>query len=139
MLDRKSVLVSAATHFRTVLEQVGGRYIPHFSDFPRGCCGDTCYLLATYLSRLGLGCFRYVNGWRNGFSHGWLVQDEVIIDITADQFEDGPGRVIVSNDSAWHQHFVDGQEPEECFLAEGDLLLKAYHLIAPHLQSTLKI
>ncbi len=38
-------------------------------------------------------------------SHAWLAKGTLVIDITADQFIDGPAPVIVSNSSAWHSQF----------------------------------
>ena len=46
-----------------------------FDRFPRGCCGDTCYLLATFLRTKGVKTL-YV--WRDyhGQSHAWLVVND---------------------------------------------------------------
>lgn len=43
-----------------------------FCSFPRGCCGDTCYLLAEYLRVKGIDTI-YVNGVDYDQSHAWLV------------------------------------------------------------------
>lgn len=43
-----------------------------FSHFPRGCCGDTCYLLAEYLRTFGVESI-YYSGNRKDWSHAWLV------------------------------------------------------------------
>lgn len=43
-----------------------------FNQFPRGCCGDTCYLLAEYLKTKGIQTI-YVCGSDHGQSHAWLV------------------------------------------------------------------
>ena len=115
-----------ATQFRSMLERTGAACFQHFDEFPRGCCGDTCYLLATHLEATGFGRFIYRVGWRDGCSHAWLEQDGIIVDITADQFADGPGPVIVTNDSDWHRQFINGQESYECRLAATDELMKGY-------------
>ena len=46
-----------------------------FSEFPRGCCGDTCYLLAEYLLERGIRT-EYVWGLKGSQSHAWLVVAE---------------------------------------------------------------
>lgn len=63
-----------------------------FNRFPRGCCGDTCDLLAEYLMGYGIRTY-YVcgtfssNSLESVCSHAWLeMENGVIIDITGDQF-----------------------------------------------------
>ena len=43
-----------------------------FRKFPRGCCGDTCCLLAEYLLAHGIDTI-YVCGSERDQSHAWLV------------------------------------------------------------------
>lgn len=43
-----------------------------FCNFPRACCGDTCYLLAEYLRQKGIESI-YVCGDYKGQTHAWLV------------------------------------------------------------------
>lgn len=43
-----------------------------FRNFPRGCCGDTCCLLAEYLLEHGIDTV-YVCGSEQDQSHAWLV------------------------------------------------------------------
>ena len=43
-----------------------------FNDFPRGCCGDACDLLAKHLLFKGIDTL-YVLGDFDGKSHAWLV------------------------------------------------------------------
>lgn len=43
-----------------------------FRNFPTGCCGDTCDLLATFLLSYDIETI-YVCGVRNRQSHAWLV------------------------------------------------------------------
>jgi hypothetical protein len=66
-------------------------------------------LLGYYLKTHGFGTFDYVSGeaWdENGewFSHAWLRQGDVIVDITADQFP-GNAPVIVTDASPWYSGF----------------------------------
>jgi len=46
-----------------------------FCHFPRGCCGDTCYLLASFLNDYGVETL-YVWGDRGFQSHAWLVVND---------------------------------------------------------------
>jgi hypothetical protein len=62
------------------------------AKFPAGCCGDTAELLGSYLEDNGLkDCF-YVSGEAGGGNseiktHAWIEQGDLVIDITADQFQ----------------------------------------------------
>ena len=64
-----------------------------FSRFPCGCCGDTCDLLAKFFWQYEIRA-TYISGTNyvdNPFesqTHAWLLIDrEVIVDITGDQFK----------------------------------------------------
>ena len=48
------------------------KQIMRFEDFPRGSCGDTCYLLAEYLLEHNIYT-EYVCGTKWPQSHAWLV------------------------------------------------------------------
>lgn len=84
----------------------GGGYIA-FRDFPHGSCGDASILLGEYLSGLGYGDWNYIPGTRirDDFSHAWIEQNGVIVDITADQFDDVNEPVIVTRSRDWHGQF----------------------------------
>jgi|WetSurMetagenome_2_1015567.scaffolds.fasta_scaffold873913_1 hypothetical protein len=105
-------LTEIAIRFRSALESmlIQERSVT-LQDFPRGSCGDATLLLGTYLIEEGFGPFDYMLGERSGpmgegwTSHAWLEQDDLIIDITADQFPDGPGKVVICRDSTWHAAF----------------------------------
>lgn len=71
-------------------------------NFPLGSCGDSTDLLASHLEETGFGASDYVLGMKKGASHAWLQIEGLIVDITADQFEDGPGQVVVVPQSDWH-------------------------------------
>lgn len=57
----------------------------------------------------GYGEFHYVSGERGNnkdrYSHAWLLQDQLIIDITADQFNEIEQKVTVTDSSEWHKTF----------------------------------
>jgi hypothetical protein len=107
----------AASDFRAAIEKCDKRSLGiEFDQFPHGSCGAVAELLGKYLRDCGLGDFRYVSGRRHlpgddqGRSHAWLRQGEVIVDITADQFGEGHGSVVVTTDSSWHDSFGDQHE-----------------------------
>lgn len=100
-----------AREFRAALEACDpGLLTICFEDFPRGACGDASLLLAMYLHECGLGPFDYVCGERRDGeddfqSHAWLQKGDVIVDITADQFDGAPGAVIVTRSENFHRQF----------------------------------
>jgi hypothetical protein len=96
----------AAIRFRHGMEacKTTRRYIA-FEHFPHGSCGEASLLLGRYFEEQGLGTFDYIWGQRGDRSHGWLQLGVLIVDITADQFPDAPGPVIVGTDDTWHRRF----------------------------------
>jgi hypothetical protein len=67
--------------------------------------------MALYLTDKGFAEVQYVwgirqsNSWTNDETHAWLEIGDAIIDITSDQFPDGPGPVVVTQDHSWHSQF----------------------------------
>jgi len=111
-------LFREASRVRKAIEELPQELRPHnFDIFPNGCCGDTCLILGIYLHEVcEFPVLDYVTGARRSradnalMSHAWLQLDAVIVDITADQFRDGPGPVLVTESSLWHGEFnVDVQ------------------------------
>lgn len=101
--------------FRSAMDKSHKQFGPEFSNFPRGCCGAVAELLAAFLKDEGLGTFALVSGWRENrsMSHAWLEGEGLIIDATADQFEDHEGQVLVARASTWHDQFREGTERQE--------------------------
>lgn len=110
-LNDTTLIERLAYDLRAVLESLAPSLPIGLAEFPRGACGDTSLLLGTLLVDHGVAGFEYICGDRGSHddgtwtSHAWLHRDGLVIDITADQFDDGPGPVIVSSDSAWHRGF----------------------------------
>ena len=96
-----------AERFRRCLEQIHPRLGTAFVTFPAGSCADSSKLLGQWLAEHGALRLMYVAAVRRGKSHAWLEYDELIIDITADQFEDGPRAVYVGKGSSFHREFKD--------------------------------
>ena len=110
----------AATDFRNAIEICAPSLGISFKSFPRGSCGDAAPLLGTYLIEQGLCEFQYMLGDYgkrtdiNWSSHAWLQLDNLVVDITADQFPEITEKVIVQDFSKWHtklngvpQHVAD--------------------------------
>jgi hypothetical protein len=112
MKEKDLIKIKAlATNFRSAIEKCDKSVLITFENFPRGSCGDACLLLAKYLQNNGCGVFNYICGVIYGpeeydeQSHAWLERDDVIVDITADQFPDINESVIVTTDHAWYNAF----------------------------------
>ncbi len=101
MIDDLSLsdnLTSIVNSVRLLLEAplVSASYIG-FAQFPQGACSDPSCLLGIILEEKGLGSWELLQGIHNKRTHGWLVQDTTIIDITADQFDRSIQNLIIQN------------------------------------------
>ena len=93
---------------RKLLEKASNeKAADYFLDsFPRGKCGLTCRVLGPWLiSMFPDYRFEYVCGFRGEQSHAWIEARGLIIDITADQFDDISDKVIVGYDHKIHDTF----------------------------------
>lgn len=68
----------------------------------------------------GIAGFEYQGGTTGShddgtwFSHVWLVRGSLIVDITADQFDDNISPVRVSNSEPWYDVFhLDERKPSD--------------------------
>ncbi len=118
MTDEEAEIGRIAMRLRDCIEVVNRKHLPFsMQNFPRGSCGDSALLLGAFLSDLGHSGFKYVCGERGSVAdntwttHAWLGRGSLIVDITADQFADAPGPVIVAYDSVWHGSFKADREP----------------------------
>jgi hypothetical protein len=126
-----SRLRGLAVSLRAAIERCDRQRLPvTFREFPRGSCGDAAILLGTFLKEQGAGTFTYIAGRRgrghNRYSHAWLEQDNVIVDITGDQFSSSIGSVFVATHSPWHRTFKREQQHEA-----------DYHIYDQHAVATL--
>ena len=78
-----------------------------FQTFPRGCCGDTCYLLAEYLRSNGYETI-YVCGRCRDQSHAWLVLKDDRVKMPQEQFNTIPEEIK----TVLHQYGGDIQQDE---------------------------
>ena len=107
-----SDILILAKRFRRAIETTPKSTLPlGFAEFPSGSCADASIILGAYLHDQGHGSFALFRGSRGRMdddtygTHAWLIQDDLIVDITADQFDDVDPAVIVSRDSKWHNQF----------------------------------
>ncbi|ASA21276.1 hypothetical protein [Paenibacillus donghaensis] len=115
-LHRK--IYDSATLFRRAIEKMDiSEYSmsPWFNRFPRACCGDASNLLAKYLREQHGVETIYVCGWRKGQSHAWLEYNDLIIDITADQFEEIFEPAVVTTDKTFHSRFLNQKYSDSDF------------------------
>lgn len=71
-------------------------------SFPNGCCLSASLLLGNFLKDVGYRNIYLMSG--NEGEHYWLEVDNIIVDITCDQFPNIEQRVIIieSNKSEFH-------------------------------------
>ena len=77
-----------------------------FCEFPKDKCMIAARLVGDYLHQqldIPLKRIQIATNSRRIGRHAWTMLDEIIIDITADQFDDCSEQVIVSRKSAWHR------------------------------------
>ena len=108
MKNDKDRLYALSVEFREAILKSNKNMLPvTLHNFPNGACGDASLLLGDYLYSIGYSQVAYVSGWRNNQSHAWIEIDDVIIDITADQFSEKKDAVIVTTDKSWHNQFIE--------------------------------
>ncbi|AFV05408.1 hypothetical protein [Dehalobacter sp. CF] len=101
-------LKELCSQFRNAIIIYGIKKLPiSFHAFPMGSCGDTSLLLGKYLDEMELGQFNYVCGQLGRQSHAWLEKDGIIVDITADQFDDATEEIIVTDNNDFHKRFEE--------------------------------
>ena len=133
-----------AMAFRAGIEMCDRSKLPvSMQEFPRGACGDTVALLGTFLIDNGFGEFDYmldemaIHGDADWSTHAWLQRDDLVADITADQFRGIGDRVIVTTQSAWHRSLGGQRQDVANFrtydVASADELRAAYHEILDNL------
>ncbi len=97
--------------FRQAILRCDRSELPYsFDNFPANSCSEASRLLGTYLKDNGFGDFNFVKGKRGHGdtleTHYWLQKDNVIVDITANQFNGIDAVVLITNmDSALHNSF----------------------------------
>jgi hypothetical protein len=116
----KKEITSYCRLVREAIEKIDkGALSAQFQRFPNGACGAASDVLGTYLDELGykpiVRVLKYSRIPDQNQPHAWLEYKDLIIDITADQFNDNldirplfgfKNPVIVTEDiSPWYKVF----------------------------------
>ena len=100
---RQAIDTAPQRHLRGILD-----------GYPERCCKPASQLLARYLVTVArVPMVQFIRGRRDGTafceqgwqSHVWLEAGGLIVDITADQYDEVSRKVFVKETSAWHQTF----------------------------------
>lgn len=108
--DERQRIAELAADFRNRLDRADKTLLPvQFRNFPVGACEPTSILLAQFLADRGHPGFRVIAApyitndqpelW---YSHVWIGRGDLLVDITADQFNMDFAPVIVEPHSDWH-------------------------------------
>lgn len=105
----KQRLIAVANEFRRAFDNADLSCAPGFlPQFPQGCCLWASLFIANFL-KYEYGLFpRHAASEGHpvyGSGHEWVVVNEMIIDITVDQFRDAPAAIIVAEESKWHDEW----------------------------------
>lgn len=112
------------------------------SNFPYGCCDDSCDLLGYYLYDQFQINTKHINGvYRDSIpeeitNHAWLLLDDIIIDITADQFSsliENNNGVYVGVENEFYQQLEDKQTLLNYDISENQRLWNDYQIILQYL------
>lgn len=98
--ERLALLRRFATQVREAIEanpESIARFRP--ATFPVGACDGTCHLVAPFLKELGFAPLEIVIGRLKGDhgNHAWLDVEGTYVDLTADQYSNSPGKVVVES------------------------------------------
>lgn len=142
-------LTQLAKAFKKAFDDSDLSQAPGFlQNFPSGCCSWATIFIGHYLKyECGLSLKRIHSARRiNGDQHEWLIVNGIIIDITADQFDDAPSPVIVETDSEWHAQLQGGEISDLRPVSDYDEIMcmnkqkpsEAYEMIAIRVRDILK-
>lgn len=118
-----------AIRFREAILKCDRTELPlSLADFPAGSCSDASILLGTYFKDNGINGFILIRGERGEGSsletHYWLEKGDMLVDITADQFEDMDEEIVITKtNSEWHRTFDKSvvHEADYRVIAAGDV------------------
>lgn len=144
-LDEKEIY-EIALSFRTAIIKAVKNYefdrSDRMSNFPFGCCDDSCDLLAYYLcdnlqidSKQINGVYRDDDPF-NTCHHVWLILNDIIIDITADQFPSlikHSNGIYVGVESEFYKNLDDLKLQENFNIKENMRLWKDYLVIKKYI------
>jgi hypothetical protein len=128
-------ITKAAILVRTAIDSIPrDQRIASLRSFPHGACGDSSLLLSRYLTEIGIPGVKYVRGEAvDRQTHAWLEIEDLIVDITYDQFDSARTGVFVAKDRSWHSRFDVIERQNSCWSQFDDrtrqLLDSAYALV----------
>ncbi|OCH02722.1 hypothetical protein [Aliivibrio fischeri] len=113
---QESELKTVATLVRELIENVISEYSYvdiELQSFPSGACEVSSVILGLYLKEnyelkivQSVGKRSALDDEYSNNNHVWLtVNDSIIVDITADQFDDCSSKVFVGSNSGFHNTF----------------------------------
>mgnify|MGYP000852178339 CR=1 FL=1 len=154
-MQNKQVMINElkeiATKYRQAIEKAiqAGEIDHNLLNFPVGCCGYVSAYLQRYLYEQGIESL-YVSGWE-GDSHAWLVAyEDIIVDITGDQYQDNKGAlfydipVYVGKEDEFHKLFKYNGPPisypeqeinDSCSSHLKEMNNKNYNIILKYIQN----
>lgn len=100
-----------AERFRETILKCDKSELPlSLADFPAGSCSDASMLLGTYFKDNGINGFILIKGKRGEGSsletHYWLEKGDMLVDISADQFEGINEAIVITGiNSSWYGTF----------------------------------
>ena len=92
-----------------------------FENFPRGSCGETCYLLAEYLRRFEIDTIWY-SAARDDWSHAWLIVKDSRVKKPTPKFYEAPEDIhdiLNLYSGGQFSEPIDGTRYEETHLQDG--------------------
>lgn len=144
-LDR-SELYAVAVSFRAAIIRAKKNWEfdrrDRMSNFPSGCCDDACDFLACYLqkefhihSEQKKGVYRDDNP-ENITNHVWLMVNDIMIDITADQFPsliDYTDGIYVGMESEFYRQLENIETQENYNIENNTRLSEDYKTIIKYI------
>lgn len=107
-----------ADKFREAILKCDSTELPlSLAYFPTDSCAEASILLGTYFKENGINGFLLIKGRRGeGDSletHYWLEKDDMLVDITADQFKEVKKQIVITEaDSEFYVSFVKSTQHE---------------------------
>jgi hypothetical protein len=103
----KSVISRLTQDAVSIRQRLDDAQLPDLmAGFPVACCGTVSEVLSVILKqrykRVVYICGEQKKSSGGGRSHAWVQVGDIVVDITADQF-DGMSPVTVTRDSSWHK------------------------------------
>ena len=143
---RREAIYGIAVSFRTAIIKAKQNQKfdrkDRMSNFPSGCCDDACDLLAFYLydefqinAKQVNGVYRDDNCY-NTRNHVWLIVNDLIIDITADQFPTlikHVNGIYVGTDGVFYKHLEDIKFQNNYNIKESLRLWNDYQIISKYI------